>query len=1115
MNTKNFEKNLEMLNPEQRKAVETLDGPVMVIAGPGTGKTQIIGMRTANIILKAGVDASNILITTFTEAGVIAIRERLISMIGTDAYKVQVSTIHSFAQDVIKNFPEKFTQEKMNTAIDDVEMLELISEIISEKLASHELEYLTSYGDPLFYVREIKSQIWKLKWEGVSPAKFRILLEEETQKSLAWLEEKRNNKRIKKIESYEEKHEKHIWKLTELADIFEKYNDILREKHLYDFNDMINFVLEKLRIDEEMRAFLAESYHYVMLDEYQDTNNPQNEIMNLICSYNSAYPQKPHLNSSPQGEDGASEMQNNVASLSSKEREFKSEVFLENTRDRENEFYPNIMVVWDDDQSIYRFQGANIENMLDFTSLYPDALLIVLDKNYRSQQGILDVASESISQNSERLIHRIPGLKKDIISQLPPLPSSPCKGEGQIAVSSPLSKGGVEGANVTLYSAPSQEHEEIYILESIKKYIWAWKKYSDIAIIVRWNREVSHYSELLSSEDIPVYSKFETNILDSAIISHIVSFLKVIENPFEHEREFLDLLRCSFSGIDNFDILKISGYLYKENYMRRWNKLKIFEVISDPLKLDILEIKNKASFESFVEKIIKLQQVFAQQNIVFAISELLREFQLLENDISGIDFNDLQDISTFFALVKQWQKYNQNLSVSSLLEKFELYKKYNLRIERIMYKSDAKWVQIVTAHSSKGLEYEHVFIPGLYSGNWDNKVTRNLISLPEWIAGSWLQFAQTESMSDAEKKKYDDERQMQEDRRLFFVALTRAKQSLHLSYPQSIDGKIKIISPLLSEISGLEAVNFELPQELLWEKLSSDILSESRFIEYSRSELEYIQWFFENYKLSASDLNTFLVNPRDFLYRTLLRYPFEENENTIFGTMYHRTLELFYKKIQETGEVQDLSYMHFVYERQLEREFLSDEQRTRLRKRGLEALEGYFNTYEGSFVAPLKTEYRFSRRNIFFEDIPLTGVIDKIELLSDDYKPRDHDNTWLGQNSFFSQAIKITDYKTWSTKYLWDIKWQDKDGNPDENYERGKYGRQLMFYKLLFENDSELSSQYTLWSLELDFCEGKNGKYKRQEVEFSDEEYQSFKKLVRESYGRMTDIDFWREFLRK
>jgi len=169
----------------------------------------------------------------------------------------------------------------------------------------------------------------------VSVTKFKLKIKEETEKSLAWLEEKRNNKRIKKIEKYEAEHEQKIGKLTELATIFEIYNAKLRDQHLYDFNDMINFVLEKFREDDELRTYYAEVYQYIMLDEYQDTNNPQNEIVDLILSVSET---------------------------------------------------PNIMVVGDDDQSIYRFQGANIENMLEFTTKYQNSKIIILDKNYRSQQ---------------------------------------------------------------------------------------------------------------------------------------------------------------------------------------------------------------------------------------------------------------------------------------------------------------------------------------------------------------------------------------------------------------------------------------------------------------------------------------------------------------------------------------------------------------------------------------------------------------------------------------------------------------------------------------------------------------------------------------------------------
>ena len=1035
MNTENFEKNLAMLNPEQLEAVETLDGAVMVIAGPGTGKTQIIGMRTANIILKAAVDPSNILITTFTEAWVIAIRERLISMIGTDAYKVHVSTIHSFSQDVIKTFPEKFTQEKLDTPIDDIESMELLSGIVSDFLKEDKLEHLTSYGDTLFYVRHIKSAINNLKREWISPEVFSKHIDSETEKSLAWLEEKRNNKRIKKIEKYEDEHESKIGKLRELHAIFVEYNALLRERHLYDFNDMINFVLEKFRSDENLRAHYAESYQYIMLDEYQDTNNPQNEIVDLILSY---------------GEGG------------------------------------NIMVVWDDDQSIYRFQWANIENMLDFTSKYQDAKIIVLDKNYRSQQGILDASKNIIEENSERLITRIPWLEKELFSQR----------DFQIKTPS-------------LYMALSEIDERLYIKDQILEKIFSGTKAHEMAVIVRNNREIEVFSEFLKQHDISVSSKLESNILESDYVKNILVFLELLENPYNNETGFINLLRSSLIDIDTMDVLKINTYLYRENYVRRWNKLKIFDVLRSDSTLGIIEVEHPEKIKKFVEKYLEVQTNFGTHNFLLGLSFFLKHFEIFDHVEKSWDFNDMQDIYTLYHVIKSWSLYKKDLSIESVLSKIDLYERYGYRIERLVSSWVESGVQIVTAHSSKGLEYEHVFIPGLYTGNWDEKKTRELIKLPESIVGEGLQFAWQEDMSDADKKKFEKDKQQQEDRRLFFVALTRAKLSLHLSFPASIEWKPKIISAFVWELWELDVIESQVKLSDISDDMKREMLDESRFISYSDAEIDYIAEFLKNYKLSASDLNTFLINPKDFLYRTVYRYPFEENENSIFGTMYHRTLELFYKKILETGKVQDFSYIEYVYLRQLEREYLSSEETNRLKKRGLEALKWYYENYSGTFIAPLKTEYKFSRRNIFFEEIPITGIIDKIELLSEDYS----ENIWWG--SLFSQSIKITDYKTGSTKYLWEIKWVDREGNKDESYERGRYGRQLMFYKLLFENDAELSNAYSLEKLELDFCEWKKGNYKRVEVEFTSEEYDAFKNLVKETYAQMTDIEFWKKYLGK
>ncbi len=191
-------------------------------------------------------------------------------------------------------------------------------------------------------------------------------------------------------------------------------------------------------------------------------------------------------------------------------------------------------------------------------------------------------------------------------------------------------------------------------------------------------------------------------------------------------------------------------------------------------------------------------------------------------------------------------------------------------------------------------------------------------------------------MTDVERKQFEKQRQLQEDRRLFFVALTRAKTGLRLSFPASIEGKTKIMSPFLTELGLLNHVASNTSESELQQEMQREMTKHSRFVEYGDRELEYIENFLKNYKLSASDLNTFLVNPRDFLLGKIFRYPFEQTENSLFGTMYHRTLELFYKKIQESGEVQDFEYLAYVFERQLEREFLTQEEFERLKKRGLE-----------------------------------------------------------------------------------------------------------------------------------------------------------------------------------
>jgi DNA helicase II / ATP-dependent DNA helicase PcrA len=337
------------LNPEQRAAVDAIYGPVMVVAGPGTGKTQIIALRTANIIVRTGVRPENILLTTFTEAGVASMRKRLVSILGEDGYRVAVHTFHAFCTRVMEEYPEYFGSMRLDRSVDDLERYEMIESILDSAVAEH----LRPIGDPYRYVRSIVSKIDTLKQENATPAGLRVAMTRQAERYAAELAEIKPT--LKKYETTKEKQKKHLEKLEELATVYAEYQKRLRERGCYDYADMIRFVAEALDESDALVAALRERYQYMMVDEYQDTNSLQNHVMNRLASY---------------GDE------------------------------------PNLLVVGDDDQSIYRFQGANIENMLEFAARYPDVKTVVLSKNYRSAQPILDLASRVIANNSERIVNR-------------------------------------------------------------------------------------------------------------------------------------------------------------------------------------------------------------------------------------------------------------------------------------------------------------------------------------------------------------------------------------------------------------------------------------------------------------------------------------------------------------------------------------------------------------------------------------------------------------------------------------------------------------------------------------------------------------------------------------
>lgn len=1045
-----------MLNSSQKQAVDHIEWPSMLVAWPWTWKTQVLWARTANLILNANVSPENIFITTFTESWVIAIKERLLNFIGTDAHKVYVSTIHSFAQDVIKSFAEKFSFEKTSTLIDDVDSLEILSEIIEKFVVDKKLEYLFTTWDKLFYLSDIKRAIWNLKQEWIWEEKMSKLIFDEERYYNELLEEKKSNKRIKNIEKYSKEYEIVVWKMKELSLIFFEYNKYLKEKWYYDFSDMINFVLERFKIDEDLRYYYAEKFQYIMLDEYQDTNNAQNQIIDLILSV------------SPEKD------------------------------------YPNIMVVWDDDQSIYRFQWANIENMLDFSAKYKNTKFIVLSENYRSTQEILDCSSELIQNNQERLVNKIDWLEKKLIS-VKSKKNSAITGDSE-AIQDWVN---FHKWKPVFYSWSSDLDEKNFVLEKIKELSFSKKiDYKQIAIIVRSNREVEDWSNFLQENSILVESKLKTNILKSDYIKFILKYLEIIENPYSSEDSFIDILRSEFVSVDKLDIIAINKFLYNKNYTRK-DKIKIFDILSKLENFEEIDFRSKQKIIDFRDNLLFLNSRLSTSNFIIFFNEFIEKTWILEYIEKNATFDDLEDVFSLFNKIKKYTEFNKNFSVKNLLTKIWLHNKFSIIIERQILKHKNLGIQIMTAHWSKWLEFDTVFIPGLFEWNWNWKRMIEKLKIPRWIVWEWLQFSQN---SDVEDKK---ERQLEEDRRLFFVALTRAENNLFLSFPKTKEWKLLIMSQFVSELG--DSIDF-----IEWWKFEDEKISvliknsliwnvNSKMIKYSSLELDYIKEFLKNYKLSPSDLNKFLEDPNIFLKEAIFKYPFVDNEATIFWKVYHRSLELFFIKYKSDSKLPSLDYLTSTFSLLLKHEILSPDEFERLESRWIKWLSWYFETYKNNFREYLELEYNFRWKNIVFEWIPITWKIDKIEKIDWFVESEKSSITW--QFALFKELIAIIDYKTWSIKRLWEIKWVDKFWNKKLDLKEWKYGRQLLFYKLLCELDLEFSSKYDITSLWLDFVEWKKDEYKIVEVSFSDEEYEEFKILLKDTWKKITSIDFWKEFL--
>src|SRR5476651_360303 len=360
-----FQEALAGLNPEQLAAVNKMDGPVLVVAGPGTGKTQILAARIGKILTDTDALPSEILCLTYTDAGAVAMRKRLFEFIGPDAYRINIYTFHAFCNEVIQEILEYFGKLSLEP-LSDLESAMLFSEFVDEFGPNHLLKRFT--GDVYYDTSRLKSLFSTMKKENWDEAYIATAVKEyltdveDTEKQKEGFYYKRPNaSRGIKAGDPKEKEiaaaNESMSKLLAAVGEYKNYHAKMSAKNRYDYDDMIIWVLKAFRENEDILRRYQERYQYLLVDEFQDTSGAQNELLKFIISYWET---------------------------------------------------PNVFVVGDDDQSVFRFQGANMKNILDFAGDYVATLkTIVLKHNYRSNQHILDISRSLIDNNLERLTSQL------------------------------------------------------------------------------------------------------------------------------------------------------------------------------------------------------------------------------------------------------------------------------------------------------------------------------------------------------------------------------------------------------------------------------------------------------------------------------------------------------------------------------------------------------------------------------------------------------------------------------------------------------------------------------------------------------------------------------------
>ena len=857
------------LNEAQREAVTHGEGPLLIIAGVGTGKTTVITRRIAWLIAKKKAKPAEILGLTFTERAAAEMEERVDRLVPYGYIEAQIGTFHSFCDRLLR-------QNAILLGLSpDYRILTEAEQVIFLKghLFDLPLERFRPLGNPVKHLRAILTLFSRAKDEDVVPQEYLAYAQELSVRSKEEAKENGDEELLKE----------ELAEQTELAKTYEAYQQLLAQHGFVDFGDLITLALKLFREHPLVLKRYQQQFRYILVDEFQDTNYAQFELLKLLAEHR------------------------------------------------------NLTVCGDDDQSIYKFRGAAISNILGFQKKYSDAKVVVLTENYRSTQPILDASYRLIQNNNPDRLEEHNGIVKRL--------RAVCG----------------DGVPIAQHHFEALTEECDFVAETIANGVnQEGHTFRDYAVLVRSNAQAAPFLRALNLLHIPWHFSGSRGLYDQEEVKIAIAFLRVLADPRDN---------LSFHYLASSLLYRVEpeALALATSYARRKNKslFEVFRIAGKSADFLGLSPEGREAMAKLLDDLSAMLPLATQERTGEVLYQYLTArtglIETLSNSEDPSDALRVQNLAKLFSIIERFSQVCKYDRVPWFIDYLDALIEAgdNPPVGEAEWDVDA--VNVLTIHQAKGLEFSVVFLVGLVSGRFPSAHRRDPVPLPDPLVKDIL------TTSDFHR---------QEERRLFYVGMTRAQEGLYLTSAQDYGGK----RPRKPSLFVSEALDLPAAQIKVLKGSPLAVITRhggTRSQQASQQELTLVSRGETILELSHQRIDDYLTCPLKYRYIHVLKVPIRQHHTVIYGYAIHQAIKQF-NLARHAGRDTSVDDLKEIFRRTWQAEgFLTPKHEELRFQEGLEALDHFHAHAVQEETVPAYVERRFS----FNEgDVRVVGIFDRIDI---------------------------------------------------------------------------------------------------------------------------------------